>query len=240
MRINPQRTEVEVGVYATLSTFKSRDGIALAAVMGFYGQQYAREGFAELKKKSRGEVSDVQKSSNNPKDSEDLRMSEVLKPVGVGPNSVVSFNQQGGITAATVNITEEFVPLQERILTAEAKQAIQFTIADWPRLKVVVIRGNSREGQAYSKQFEELFEKAGWEVQHFLPATSFRKESPMIFGMREGLDDVPARELSQVFSRFGIPHKVSAFSSKGAREDMLFDVGIIDAKPLQAIADKIN
>lgn len=85
--------------------------IAGAAVLGFYGTQLAREGWSELKETPKASASKIPSNSvpdsgSNPDTKKDTVHSNNPTPAtpNIGSNSVVSINQQGGITAGTVNL----------------------------------------------------------------------------------------------------------------------------------------
>ena len=75
--------------------------VAGAAVIAFYGQQIARDAWPQVK--SRSSVPPPA-SISAPEPTTTTAMNPKDNIPNIGPNSVVSVNQQGGITAGSVNI----------------------------------------------------------------------------------------------------------------------------------------
>ena len=64
--------------------------------------------------------------------------------------------------------TKDVKPLVQRRLPEKHKRRILDKISTIKNTKILIITNNSKESMIYSRQFEGIFLKAGWNVEHFL------------------------------------------------------------------------
>jgi len=103
----------------------------------------------------------------------------------------------------------------------------------------MIVRNNSAESQTFSQQLERALSAAGWKLQHALPG-NLRKPVPFRVGRNEKLKESKGYDaLVQALGAIGVTFKATEFGGN-FDEELLIDVGVVEATPYQAALDKIQ
>ena len=103
----------------------------------------------------------------------------------------------------------------------------------------MIVRNNSAESQKFSQELERALSQAGWTLQHFLPG-NLRKPGPFRVGRNEKVKESKAYDaFVQALRVTGLNFEATEFGGN-FDEELLIDVGVLDATAYQAALDKVQ
>ncbi|MEY2495574.1 MAG: hypothetical protein QOJ45_2066 [Verrucomicrobiota bacterium] len=133
----------------------------------------------------------------------------------------------------------EIKPLLHRKLSDEQIAMIRDGLAGTAGTTAMIVRNNSAESQTFSQELERALSQAGWKLQHFLPG-NLRKPSPFSVARNEKVKE------SRAYDAFVHALRVTGLSFDETEfrgnfdEELLIDVGVLEATPYQAALDKVQ
>jgi outer membrane usher protein FimD/PapC len=133
----------------------------------------------------------------------------------------------------------EIQPLKYRKLSEEQLATIRDGLAGTAGTTAMIVRNNSAESQTFSQQLERILSAAGWKLQQALPG-NLRKPVSFRVGRNENLKESKGYDaLVQALGAIGVTFKATEFGGN-FDEELLIDVGVVEATPYQAALDKIQ
>jgi hypothetical protein len=114
----------------------------------------------QMKKgQSRDSIASRQKRASQPKKTTTSKTDTTR--IYAGPGSIVSLNQQGGITAGTVNINES----RDRTIPEDKIPAVKEILKQY-KGQTIILTSASSDGEAtrLAESFETIFSECGWNI----------------------------------------------------------------------------
>lgn len=147
-------------------------------------------------------------------------------------------NRLINIEFKTENLINKTTELEQRTLSDNFKEIILESLKNCKKGHIRFINNNSKESLKYTYQFEELFEKLGWEVSN-LDGFGERFAHKMSITLGPKHKELAAFDsLVNSLHKCGIDFIKDGIESDWYECDIIFDAGTLNSNQYQAVVDK--